>query len=202
MQPLGRQGIQRTVLRGVPAGLIGALLIYGAALLCAGCSNASKQIAAGLPEATAITEEGLFDPMTPQELERWQPDVRLAAWWENGEVCVVVRNRTNQDLPVSYVNFGLLVNHQPQRVTMENARVLFPDTVLHAGEMATGRFQFFKSDNLTGTPLVFKHSKVRPSRCVIRATSKAPAGAKPAPQPEVGAPAPKAADAPSAPKQK
>ena len=165
---------------GVP--LAAALLFcLGAVFLAAGCSGGKKP--SGAPSKTAaITEEGLFDPMTPRELERWQPDVRLAAWWDNGQVCVVIRNRTNQDLAVRYANFGVLGNRKEYPVRMEDVRVLFPDTVLHSGEMATGRFQFYKLGDLTGAHLVFHHSKTQPSRCVIRAT-RAPGGEAEPPPP-------------------
>ena len=159
----------------------GLALCLGAALLAAGCSGGKKP--SGAPSKTAaITEEGLFDPMTPRELERWQPDVRLAAWWDNGQVCVIVRNRTNQDLAVRYANFGVLGNNRVYPVRMEDVRVLFPDAVLHSGEMATGRFQFYKLGDLTDAHLVFQHSMTRASRCVIRA-SRAPGGEAEPPPP-------------------
>lgn len=166
--------------RGLPRAA-GLALCLGAALLAAGCSGGKKP--SGAPSKTAaITEEGLFDPMTPRELERWQPDVRLAAWWDNGQVCVIIRNRTNQDLAVRYANFGVLGNNRVYPVRMEDVRVLFPDAVLHSGEMATGRFQFYKLGDLTDAHLVFQHSMTRASRCVIRA-SRAPGGEAEPPPP-------------------
>jgi len=174
-----RRGLSRVA--GLLARAVGLALCLGAALLAAGCSGGKKP--SGAPSKTAaITEEGLFDPMTPRELERWQPDVRLAAWWDNGQVCVIVRNRTNQDLAVRYANFGVLGNNRVYPVRMEDVRVLFPDAVLHSGEMATGRFQFYKLGDLTDAHLVFQHSMTRASRCVIRA-SRAPGGEAEPPPP-------------------
>ena len=174
-----RRGLSRVA--GLLARAVGLALCLGAALLAAGCSGGKKP--SGAPSKTAaITEEGLFDPMTPRELERWQPDVRLAAWWDNGQVCVIIRNRTNQDLAVRYANFGVLGNNRVYPVRMEDVRVLFPDAVLHSGEMATGRFQFYKLGDLTDAHLVFQHSMTRASRCVIRAT-RAPGGEATPPPP-------------------
>jgi hypothetical protein len=155
-------------LAAASAALIPALLI--------GCSRGRGADAAAGEQAPSPTKQptlevgGLFEPLSPEELARYQPDVRLGARWHEGYLWVTIRNQTDRPLRVHPANFGVSVRHKElYRVTRDRVRSQFPVGALEPKAMASGRFRFLDLGDLTGEYCFFNHPDVRPSRCAILA---------------------------------
>jgi len=147
------------------------LLIVAAVLsVSLGCSRESAQVIA--PDPFVWNEAGDFPEMSPEELEKYQPDMRMSARWENGWVWVQVRNRSGKQLAINEANFAAIVDGKLFRVKPGDAEIFFPRILLRPGEMATGRFRFFELGDLAGQKFVFNHTSACPSVVFIEGAGK------------------------------
>jgi hypothetical protein len=163
-------------------GILIALAILMAA--CAGRSRtgAGEEKKISAPPVEVRVGESVFEPLPEGFTKRYQPDVRLAARWENDRLSVALSNQTTRTLTVSAANLGVLVNGQLIRITPENAVAQFPASVLAPGEGATGAVRFRESlGDLKGQRCVFHHPLARPSLCIIRGPAPKPIPAPPGP---------------------
>ncbi len=155
-------------------GILLLVLSLSFALACSGQSKEKIPLEVGLgASASANTEL----------LNRYQPDVRMTAFWEEGAVRVQVQNRTNKRIEVGPDMFAVIIptsktGGQRRPIPVEPGKVGldFPVTQLDPDGVASGQFRFRELGNLEGCNLAFKSNDptVRPSVCRIE-SKKAPA---------------------------
>jgi len=154
--------------------VLGCIFLWVTALALSACSSHKTKpedpaVEVGVGSAAATNEE---------HINRNQPDVRMAAVWEDGSVHVQIQNRTTKRLEVGPANFALIVPTSKtggtrSLIPVEPGKVVldFPVTQLDPKGLASGRFRFRELGNLEGFNLVFKSDdkSVRPSVCRIEA---------------------------------
>lgn len=145
-------------------------------LLVVGCAQSEKKEQVEVVTETSWKSElhtdTIFDSLTSDQLQYFQPDVRLAAFWNGRSVQVYVRNTTDQLIKVEPMNFGVIVDGKNYPARPGVAIPSFPLTTLSKQEMATGLFEFPKLGNLEGRYLYFRHPQVRASRVIIKSQPK------------------------------
>lgn len=146
--------------------------ILATALLAGACAGRQADPAAGQspPEAEPrVYDDRIFEELSPEALERYQPDLRLAAFQEvDGALTVYVRNETERTLTVTPADFGLIVEGKLHPLRPGMGLLRFPVARLEPQGMATGRLRLHDFDDLEGQFLVCRHPELRPSRCRIR----------------------------------
>lgn len=154
--------------------MLGFISLLGMALAVSACSSHKTKpedpaVEVGVGSAAATNEE---------HISRNQPDIRMAAVWEDGSVHVQIQNRTTKRLEVGPANFAVIVptsktGGKRSLIPVEPGKVVldFPVTQLDPGGLASGRFRFRELGSLQGCNLVFKSDdkSVRPSVCRIEA---------------------------------
>jgi hypothetical protein len=148
--------------------LFPSVLILSLLLALAACSGNQTNNALPESESSQIDLEGVFEPMNPEAMTRFQPDVRMGAVWKDGWVIITIRNRTPRELPVNYTNFGVNYKGRLYRANPADVNAQFPRTILKPGEMASGRLLWRELGNLTGCYFVFHHSNARASQAKVR----------------------------------
>ena len=148
-------------------------------LLTIGCAQSEKNtdveevISSSLQEAInseqdVIHTDTIFEILDPEQQQRYQPDVRLAAFWNGTSVQVYVRNSTQNLLEVEPMNFGVIINEKSYPARPGIAIASFPVATLKNQEMATGLFEFPQLGNLEGQYLYFRHPRLRASLVEIK----------------------------------
>ena len=133
-----------------------------------GCSRAPRVEPARKTPVEIDVGERLLDPLSPEEIERYQPDIRMGALWAGDHVTATILNRAGKSVEVGPRNFAIIKGRTLRPATSAGNRAEFPVSVLPPGAAASGRFFFPAFGDLTGSYLVFNHPDVRPSRCRIR----------------------------------
>lgn len=157
----------------------GILFLAASVFWASGCSRKNSELSGGAPlEKTHFTEE-LVVGISPEDLERYQPDLRMVAYWTAGRVEVRVKNRSGRAINLGPDNFAVIAPSAGARIVpfkTDQAKAMFPTTVLADNIEASGWFQFRQLGNLEGGFLIFNHSDpaVRPSRCRIEVKIKSP----------------------------
>lgn len=147
----------------LPVVLLLSILLAGA---CAGREGVEAPPAEAEPR---VFDDRIFEELDAEARERYQPDLRLAAFEEaDGALTVYVRNETGRPLTVTPAHFGLIVEGELHPVRPGQVLIRFPVVRLEPEAMATGRFRFRDFESLQGSFLVFQHPEVRPARCRIR----------------------------------
>ncbi len=121
-----------------------------------------------LAKQNEIHIDAIFDSLDSDQQQCYQPDVRLAAFWNGTSVQVYVLNTTHHLLEIEPMNFGVIIDNQSYPARPGIAIATFPVTMLKYQEMATGLFEFPNLGNLEGQYLYFRHATVRASRVLIK----------------------------------
>ncbi|MBN1866368.1 hypothetical protein JW916_03655 [Candidatus Sumerlaeota bacterium] len=157
-----KQQVFRSIRRAL---FILAPLALGA---CATSRQAEEQIVLPSPSLMEIgVGQSGSEALDPEYIERYQPDVRLSASWEDGAVRIGMVNMSGRPLRIGPGNFGVIVDKELHRAQPGDVVVEFPIVSLNPNEGVSGRLRFLKLGDLTGRHLVFNHRDVRPSRCEI-----------------------------------
>lgn len=160
------------------SGIAGLMLCACVLPLLAACAGAQKTDVPGVDLAAkpTVSDEGDFDLMTPEQINMYQPDVRLSASFDRGMVRVKIRNLSDKEIGVQYFNFGLINPKAAREKKTIDATpgAEFPRVMLKPGEMASGLIEFRNQGDLAGCYIVFNHSLTRPSRAVIHSMKNNP----------------------------
>lgn len=171
---------KRRLTRSIARLLVGATL----ATLLAACSSNEPAMPdeslgpAPRQEVRVDIREDIARPLTPEQIARYQPDVRLAASFDGAVLTVRVLNRSGRALLVGPSNFGLIVGRKVHPFNSPDVQARFPEAMLQKDTAASGQFLLKGHGDLTGRYLAFDHPAVRPSRCRI-AQPGAPQSATP-----------------------
>ncbi len=150
--------------------VLSSILLLSSVLSLQACSRNKAEdlpLEVGLEAAASVS---------PEQVNRTQPDIRMTAFWDEGAVQVQIQNRTNKRLEVGSANFAVIIptsktGGQRRLIPVEPGKVVldFPVTKLDPNGVASGRFRFRELGNLQGCNLVFKSDdkSVRPSVCRI-----------------------------------
>ncbi|MFP4380411.1 MAG: hypothetical protein ACLFUS_07900 [Candidatus Sumerlaeia bacterium] len=133
------------------------------------CGGQKKKTASQDPAQENVRlHQPAFEPLSPTQIEKYQQDIRMGAIDEDGWITVAIRNRSTKQIPVNYLNFGIIYKGQVFRANPADVLPRFPRTMLEPGETAVGQLKWRDIDDPAGSYLIFHHSHAEPSRCKIR----------------------------------